>query len=62
MDSTLTPFQKLQKASSDYHEALNEVFSDEGVSLDTKAKLGGLLTRMLECSKEVCQIVRPLYE
>lgn len=59
MPEELTPEEKLQKANDDYHEAANDAMMSEEYDIETKARLGALLTNIFSTMDKVNDVLNP---
>ena len=58
----MTPFEKLNKANDDYHEAVDEILMDENVPVSVRAKFGGLAATIFNMMIQAHNHVVQYYE
>jgi len=64
----MTPHEKLIKANGDYHEAVDEILSDdelgEGMEqrAEIKAKFGAITDAVFNMMKQADELIAPYYE
>jgi len=58
----MNPFEKLQKANDDYHEAVGEILADEGIIADKRAKFGSIVDAVFHMMKQANDFIAQYYE
>lgn len=57
-----TPFENLQNANDDYHEAVAGILNDENIPTEAKAEFGALINATFSTMKQANNLIAPYYE
>jgi len=58
----MNPLKKLDKANDDYHEAVDEIFTDENIPVTAKTLFGTMVHRVFQNMKDARKIIASYYE
>ena len=62
MPNDQTPYEKLNNANDDYHEAIDEILSDEDVSVELKVRIGRFADEAFRTMARIKKLAKEHYD